>query len=54
MLAIASYKTYINKQVITPAIDLEVYEEYVRPTKALQDLLAIQSVLKEIEAEPIK
>ena len=54
VLAIASYKTYINKQVITPAIDLEVYEEYVRPTKALQDLLAIQGVLKEIEAEPIK
>lgn len=54
VLAIASYKAYINKQVVTPAIDLEVYEEFARPTKALQDLMAIKRILKEIEEEPIK
>lgn len=54
VLAIASYKTYIDKQVVTPAIDLEVYEEFARPTKALQDLMAVKRILKEIEAEPIK
>lgn len=54
VLAIATYKTYMNKQLITPAIDLEMYEDYARPTKALQDLMAIKRVLKGIEAEPIK
>ena len=54
VLAIASYKTYIDKQVVTPAIDLEVYEEFARPTKASQELMAVKRTLKEIEAEPIK
>lgn len=54
VLLIASYQSYIDKQVITPAIDLEVYSDYARPTKALQDLMAIESVLKKIEKEPLK
>lgn len=54
MLAVATYKVYKDKQIITPAIDLEMYDDYVKPSKALQDLMAIKRVLKEIEAEPIK
>lgn len=54
VLAVATYKVYKDKQIITPAIDLEMYDDYVKPSKALQDLMAIKRVLKEIETEPIK
>ena len=34
ILLIAKYKTYIDKEVVTPALDMGLYTEFARPLRA--------------------
>lgn len=54
ILLIAKYKTYIDKEVVTPALDMGLYTEFARPLRAFQDLIATRNVLRQIEKEPLR